>query len=98
MIDNYDTYSFSHSNGDTHLSLEINETDDNLITWPLLLNKFIRFLEMTYDYSIMDRVRIQYSRNIDDAWCGEFFDVSEDKDEDDRQMELFPETKAGLTE
>lgn len=94
MIDNYDTYSFSHSSGDTHLNLEINETDETLITWPLLLNKFIRFLEMTHDYNIMSKVRIQYSPygNIDDAWSGEFFDVPEDKDEDEQV-----DDKAGLT-
>jgi hypothetical protein len=57
---------------------------------------------MTHDYNIMSKVRIQYSpfNNIDDAWSGEFFDVPEaDTDEqEDGQGELFPETKAGLTE
>lgn len=102
MIDNeiYQKYTFLYKDAESSINFELNETDDNCLTWPQILNKFIKFLEMTHNYEIMHKVKLKYSPFIDPEtdWQGKFFDVPEDKDEDDRQMELFPETKAGLTE
>lgn len=94
MTDDYFRYSFSYTGNGENIDYTINETDDNLITWPLVLNKFIKFLEMTYGYEIMPKVRLKHSRFIDTDtdWHGEFFDVPEE--DTDEQVD----DKAGLTE
>lgn len=95
MTDNeiYQKYTFLYKDADTNINIELNETDDNLITWPLILSKFIRFLEMTHNYEIMHKVQLKYSPLIDPEmdWQGKFFDVPEDTDEQ-------VDDKAGLTE
>lgn len=94
MTDDYFSYRFSYNSKDSDVVVSLNETDDNLITWPLLLNKFIRFLEMTHGYEIMHKVRLKHSHFIDPEtdWHGEFFDVPEE-DIDEQVNE-----NAGLTE
>lgn len=96
MTDNetYQQYTFLYKDADTNINIELNETDNNLITWPLVLSKFIRFLEMTHNYEIMHKVQLKYSPFIDPEldWQGKFFDVPEEKDTEE------DEEKAGLTE
>lgn len=95
MTDDYFRYSFNYSDNGGDINVTIKETDDNLITWPLILSKFIKFLEMTHNYEIMHKVQLKYSPFIDPEtdWPGKFFDVPEDKDEDEQV-----DDKAGLTE
>lgn len=86
--DNYFSYKFWYKAEDTEIEVTLNETDNNCLPWPQILNRFIRFLEMTHDYQIMDKVRLKYSNSIntDTDWQGQFFDVPENA------------YKAGLTE
>lgn len=100
MTDNYCRYSFSYSGSGEDLDFTFNETDDNLITWPLLLSKFIKFLEMTHNYEIMHKVQLKYSPFIDSEtdWQGKFFDVPEDKEEQEPFDEYDQKENAGLTE
>lgn len=95
MTDNeiYQQYTFSYKDEDTNIDITLNETDYRMLSWPYILSKFIRFLEMTHGYSISDKVQIKYSRAIDTDidWTGKFFDVPEDKNEEDNE-------KVGLTE
>ena len=95
MTDDYFSYKFSYSSEGADMEVTLNETDDNCLPWPHILNKFIKFLEMTHGYDIMPKVRLKHSYFIDpDAdWNGQFFDVPEDKDEDEQV-----DDKAGLTE
>lgn len=94
MIDDYFRYSFSYNSAETDLALDIKETDDNCISWPQILTKFIRFLEMTHNYEIMHKVQLKYSPyiNPETDWPGKFFDVPEE--DTDEQVD----DKAGLTE
>lgn len=94
MTDDYSSYKFSYNSKDSDIEVTLNETDDNCLPWPQILNKFIKFLEMTYGYDIMPKVRLKHSRFIDTDtdWHGEFFDVPEE--DTDEQVD----EKAGLTE
>lgn len=95
MTDNeiYQQYTFSYRDEDTDIDIKLNETDYRMLSWPYILSKVIRFLEMTHGYNISDKVQIKYSQHIDTDidWTGEFFDVPEEDTEED-------EEKAGLTE
>lgn len=93
MTDNYCRYSFSYTGSGEDIDFTINETDDNLISWPLLLNKFIKFLEMTHNYKILHKVQLKYSPMIDQDsdWHGGFFDIPKKTNEQ-------VDEKAGLTE
>jgi hypothetical protein len=99
MTDNeiYQKYTFSYNNSGMDMNLVLSETDDNILPWPMLLSKFIRFLEMTHNYEIMHKVQLKYSPFIDPEtdWQGKFFDVPEsEKEEHDTEED----EKAGLTE
>lgn len=100
MTDDYFSYRFSYNSKDSDVVVSLNETDDNLITWPLLLNKFVKFLEMTYGYDIMPKVRLKHSHFIDPEtdWHGQFFDVPENKEEQEPYDEYDQKENAGLTE
>lgn len=102
MIDNeiYQKYTFLYKDEGTSINFELNETDDVLITWPLILNKFIKFLEMTHNYEIMHKVKLKYSPFIDPEtdWQGKFFDVPENKEEQEPYDEYDQKENAGLTE
>lgn len=94
MTDDYFRYKFSYNSEDSEIEIVLNETDDNCLPWPQILNKFIKFLEMTHGYEIMPKVGLKYSRFIDSGgdWTGQFFDYPpEDTDEQ-------VDDKAGLTE
>lgn len=92
MTDDYFSYKFSYNSKDSDIEVTLNETDDNCLAWPQILNKFIKFLEMTHNYEIMHKVKLKYSPFIDPEldWQGKFFDVPENKEEDNEN--------AGLTE
>lgn len=91
MTDDYFSYKFCYKSEDTDIEVTLNETDNNCLPWPQILNRFIRFLEMTHNYEIMHKVRLKHSNFIDPEtdWHGQFFDVPEETEEDE---------KAGLTE
>lgn len=95
MTDDYFSYKFSYISKDSDIEVTLNETDENCLSWPQILSKFIRFLEMTHNYEIMHKIQLKYSPFIDPEmdWQGKFFDVPEDKDEDEQV-----DDKAGLTE
>lgn len=92
MTDDYFSYKFSYNSEGSEIDVTLNETDNDCLPWPRILNKFIRFLEMTHGYEIMHKVRLKHSNFIDPEtdWTGKFFDVPEEKTEEDE--------KAGLTE
>lgn len=89
-----DVFSFNYYSDEATISVELNEVDYQLQSWPYVLDRFVKFLESVYRYEIQSKIQLKYSPYTDPEtdWHGEFFNVPED-DEDEQVDE-----KAGLTE
>jgi hypothetical protein len=76
-------YTFAYRNFDENKSVEFNQSFDDCVTWPTVLNAFTDFLSSVYGYDVSSKVRIEASKyGIDQGWSGGYFD----KDDADAQF------------
>jgi len=97
-------YSFVYRNIGEKRGVEYNQSFEDAVTWPEVLQAFVNFLNGVYGYDVSNKVRIEASPfGIDSGWSGSFyakgspsaeFNFSEDEEDglnlfDDDQDEDF---------
>lgn len=105
MIDNNTTYSFSYDDGDDN-SVSFMKTIDNdtdLATWTKVLFDVANALEVVYGYDIVNSIQVKgrslKALAMDDFMPAPAFEQpSTGYDDEGEDLDLFPETKAGLSD
>ena len=90
MNDNKEFYSFHYEGVGGSVSFTLRE--DEGITWPYILNRFVAFLEAGGYVGVREKIRLEAGPVATDSWDGEFFeyDYSEDNEEIDWD-EVYPD-------
>ena len=96
MIDNsFETFTFTFTDYD---GVECTITRKSLdgLTWPAVIKDVCRVLEKAFNYEIMEEIEI-LGKPLDRYNNDQVF-ITKSMDTEDDEMELFPETKAGMTD
>lgn len=83
MDENKECYSFHYEGVGGSVSFSLRE--DEGITWPYILNRFVAFLEAGGYVGVREKIRLEAGPVATDSWDGEFFeyDYSDDNEEID---------------
>lgn len=93
MFDDYENkevYSFHYEGVGGSVSFTLRE--DEGITWPHILNRFVAFLEAGGYVGVREKIRLEAGPVATDSWDGEFFEY--DYSDDDEEIDwdgLFPD-------
>lgn len=93
MFDDYENkevYSFNYEGVGGSISFTLRE--DEGITWPHILNRFVAFLEAGGYVGVREKIRLEAGPVATDSWDGEFFEY--DYSDDDEEIDwdgLYPD-------